>query len=304
MNKLEQRFSKFVGARYSIQRQDVRSSITESLFNGRFQSHKLTSGRQMVFSCLSSPEVVGGFVSRGIIPVFVDICLPTYQVLYDEVEEVIDPDLCSGICLPHIYGNPFNVLDFRDLSDEYGIWYLSEGHVGCSYEGKVGSVEDVSMFLNNQTASMTSSAVYDLSKSTDNDAIEMSDSIIDIAYSNIELKIQRLSSAFSEFTAVVSKYEDLFVIPGSKDGSTPSWECFPITLTKRCDFSLRDLCNKLQSGGVSFSLPVSSWRLYGDKVLQQERMYGHDNIMSNTVLLSLYNDLEKLDSVLMDVKSK
>lgn len=267
------------GAKFSIKSPAVIDLAVSSLFKPAFQSHALQVGNEVVVSCLSNPVVVDSLVRHGLIPIFVDICFPTYQILLDEVEEAINPDKCGAIFLPHIWGNPFNLQEMRDLANEYGIWLLSEGVVGAESDSvAVGSLEDISIFINDGALTCSSQMVYETIKSSH--------------LYQYWGKISKLSQTATG-SVDVSDIEVLdeyfsghghFEFPGSFANSVPSWTHYPITLKKSCPFSRTDYISKLDSSW--FELPVTAWYEFRDKKIQAEKMYGIDAVMSNTVLLN------------------
>lgn len=267
------------GARFAVESPAAIDLSVAALFSPVFQSRALQVGDEVIVSCLSTPVVVETLIRHGLTPVFVDICFPTYQILPDEVEEAIDPDKCAAIFLPHIWGNPFDLFALRDLADEYGLWLLSEGFLGAESGGKsIGSIEDVSVFIQHHALTCSSQLVYEQIKSM-----------------HLYQYWDRFSGTFSEhpLSIDVTKLELLdeyfeghsrFEVPGSLTSSVPAWIRYPITLKKSCGFRRDEYLKVLQPEW--YELPQSVWRQYRNPKRQEQKMYGVDAVMDNTVLVN------------------
>lgn len=105
------------------------------------------SGDEIVTVAAGFPTTVNPLLLYGLVPVFVDIELPTYQVNVEHLERAISRHRTKGIMLAHTLGNPFprevrygNLAQYivEDCCDALGATYVGHGgervHVGseCS----------------------------------------------------------------------------------------------------------------------------------------------------------------------------
>jgi CDP-6-deoxy-D-xylo-4-hexulose-3-dehydrase len=154
--------------------------LTTGRFNARFEEglaqltgapHVLTttsgsSANLLALSCLTSPKlgdrrlrpgdevitVAAGFpttvnpsVQHGLIPVFVDVDVPTYNIDASLIEAAIT-ERTGAIMIAHTLGNPFNLAEVRRICDAHDLWLVEDccDALGATYQGKkVGLWGDV-----------------------------------------------------------------------------------------------------------------------------------------------------------------
>lgn len=141
--------SRFVGSRFSYLVNSGSSAnlvATHVIMQKEFGQRALKPGDEVITTAVGFPTTVSGLVQAGLIPVFIDVNFPTYVPDVDMVEEAIVPGKTKAIFLAHTLGNPFDLLRFRDLADEYNIWLIGDGcdALGSKQAGRmVGTVEDI-----------------------------------------------------------------------------------------------------------------------------------------------------------------
>ena len=154
--------------------------LTTGRFNEQFEAglakatgapHVLTttsgsSANLLALSCLTSPKlgdrrvkpgdevitVAAGFpttvnpsVQHGLVPVFVDVDVPTYNIDASLIEAAIT-DKTRVIMIAHTLGNPFNLGEVRRICDEHDLWLVEDccDALGATYDDKkVGLWGDV-----------------------------------------------------------------------------------------------------------------------------------------------------------------
>jgi CDP-6-deoxy-D-xylo-4-hexulose-3-dehydrase len=90
------------------------------------------------------PTTVNPIIQNGLVPVFVDINLPTYDINVEAMRDALTPKT-RAVMLAHTLGNPFNVdavLDFCKSNDLFLIEDSCDA-LGSTYKGKkTGSFGD------------------------------------------------------------------------------------------------------------------------------------------------------------------
>jgi CDP-6-deoxy-D-xylo-4-hexulose-3-dehydrase len=107
---------------------------------------RLVKGDEVVTAAAGFPTTVNPIVQHGMIPVFVDSVLPTYDVDIDAVEAAIGPRT-KAIMLAHALGNPLPAKALRELADRRGLWFIEDccdALGGTHYGQPVGSFGDLS----------------------------------------------------------------------------------------------------------------------------------------------------------------
>jgi CDP-6-deoxy-D-xylo-4-hexulose-3-dehydrase len=111
-----------------------------------FQSRTAKPGSEVITTAVNFPTTVSCLVQNRLVPVFVDINLPTYTPSSSDIEQAINPNT-RGIILAHTLGNPFDAETIRDIADENGVWFIEDNcdSLGSEYRGeKTGNFGDIS----------------------------------------------------------------------------------------------------------------------------------------------------------------
>ena len=81
----------------------------------------------------------------GLIPVFVDVDIPTYNIQAEKIEAAISPKT-RAIMLAHTLGNPFNLAEVMRIAKKYDLWVIEDccDALGHPYDGQiVGTFGDI-----------------------------------------------------------------------------------------------------------------------------------------------------------------
>jgi CDP-4-dehydro-6-deoxyglucose reductase, E1 len=92
------------------------------------------------------PTTVNPIFQNNLIPVFVDVEIPTYNVDINNLEDAIS-EKTKAIMLAHTLGNPFNIDAVVKLAKKYDLWVIEDccDALGSKYDNKfVGTFGDVS----------------------------------------------------------------------------------------------------------------------------------------------------------------
>jgi CDP-6-deoxy-D-xylo-4-hexulose-3-dehydrase len=91
------------------------------------------------------PTTLNPIIQNGLVPVFVDSTIPTYNADPDAIEAAIGPRT-KAIMLAHTLGNPFDLDRIQQLCGKHGLWLIEDtcDAVGSLWRGrKVGTFGDV-----------------------------------------------------------------------------------------------------------------------------------------------------------------
>ena len=117
------------------------SSLTSPLLGDR----ALRPGDEVITVAAGFPTTVNPTLQNGLVPVFVDIDLPTYNVKPTLVEEAISANT-KAIMIAHTLGNPFNLREIVRIAEAHNLWLVEDccDALGSTYEGRiVGSFGDL-----------------------------------------------------------------------------------------------------------------------------------------------------------------
>ena len=110
------------------------SSLTSPVLEDR----RLRPGDEVITVATGFPTTVNPVLQNGMVPVFVDIDLPTYNATAERIEAAIGPRT-RAIALAHSLGNPFPVDEIAALADAHGLFLIEDNcdAVGSYYKGQL-----------------------------------------------------------------------------------------------------------------------------------------------------------------------
>jgi CDP-6-deoxy-D-xylo-4-hexulose-3-dehydrase len=102
------------------------------------KQRRLVPGDEVITAATGFPTTVNPILQNGLVPVFVDIDLSTYNTTVDRVAEAIGPRT-RAIVIAHALGNPFPAAEIRQLADEHGLYLVEDNcdAVGSTYQGRL-----------------------------------------------------------------------------------------------------------------------------------------------------------------------
>ncbi|HZN77566.1 MAG TPA: lipopolysaccharide biosynthesis protein RfbH [Micromonosporaceae bacterium] len=107
---------------------------------------RLRPGDEVITVAAGFPTTVNPIVQNGLVPVFVDIELSTYNTTVERIAPAIGPKT-KAIMVAHTLGNPFDAEGILNLAQEHGLWFIEDNcdAVGSFYNGRpTGSFGDLS----------------------------------------------------------------------------------------------------------------------------------------------------------------
>ena len=111
--------------------------------------HKqLKDGDKIITPVVCFPTTINPLIQNNLVPVFVDVDLPSLNLDLDQVEKVLkkDPDI-KGIMFAHVLGNPPDMDRLMALIEKYDLLFFEDAcdALGSYYDGQqLGSFGDMS----------------------------------------------------------------------------------------------------------------------------------------------------------------
>ena len=118
------------------------SSLTSHTLGKR----RIRPGDEVITAAAGFPTTVNPILQNGLLPVFVDVELGTYNTVVDRVARAITPKT-RAIMLAHALGNPFEATEIAELAKDRGLYLIEDNcdAVGSFYDGRLtGNFGDVS----------------------------------------------------------------------------------------------------------------------------------------------------------------
>ncbi len=108
----------------------------------------LRPGDEVITVAAGFPTTVNPIIQNGLIPVFVDVDIPTYEISVSEVKKAITPRT-KAIVAAHTLGNPFDIDGICRIAEDNDLFLIEDccDALGSTYHGKkVGAFGDISTF--------------------------------------------------------------------------------------------------------------------------------------------------------------
>lgn len=150
-DEFEKEFPKFIGAKYcSLVNSGSSANLVAvaALTSHKLGDRRLKPGDEVITVAAGFPTTVGPLVQSGLVPVFVDVELSTYDVKVEDLEKSIS-DKTKAIVMAHTLGNPFNISKVMELAEKHHLWVIEDNcdALGAKYDGKyTGTFGDISTF--------------------------------------------------------------------------------------------------------------------------------------------------------------
>ncbi len=105
----------------------------------------LRPGDEVITVAAGFPTTVNPILLFGMVPVFVDVSLTTYNAVAEQIEAAVT-DRTRAIVLAHTLGNPFDLSVVAAVAKKHDLWLVEDccDALGSTYQGrKVGTFGDV-----------------------------------------------------------------------------------------------------------------------------------------------------------------
>jgi len=108
-----------------------------ALTSEKLGDKRLQAGDEVISVAAGFPATVTPIIQYGLIPVFVDVDIPTYNIDIEMMRKAITPKT-RCIFISHTLGNPFNIEALMQLANEHNLWVIEDNcdAFGSEYKGK------------------------------------------------------------------------------------------------------------------------------------------------------------------------
>jgi CDP-4-dehydro-6-deoxyglucose reductase, E1 len=116
-----------------------------ALTSPKLGDRRLQRGDEVITLAAGFPTTVNPIIQNGLVPVFVDVQIPTYNIDATRLEEALS-DRTRAVMIAHTLGNPFDLKTVKDFVDRHNLWFIEDccDAVGSTYDGrKVGTFGDL-----------------------------------------------------------------------------------------------------------------------------------------------------------------
>jgi CDP-6-deoxy-D-xylo-4-hexulose-3-dehydrase len=150
----ENRVAEFLGLSHVLTTNSGSSAnllAVASLTSPRLGEKRLLPGDEVITVAAGFPTTVNPIIQHKLVPVFVDIDIPTYNVNARLIEAALT-ERTRAIMLAHTLGNPFDIGEVLRVAERYHLWVIEDccDAVGSTYRdrlvGTFGHISTLSFY--------------------------------------------------------------------------------------------------------------------------------------------------------------
>lgn len=144
----ERKLARFLGVRHALTANSGSSAnllALASLTSPKLGARALKPGDEVITVASGFPTTINPILLYGLVPVFVDVHIPTYNVRSELIEDAISPRT-RGIVMAHTLGNPFDLKTVMEIARRHDLWVIEDccDALGSTYrEQLVGTFGDI-----------------------------------------------------------------------------------------------------------------------------------------------------------------
>lgn len=109
------------------------------------KDERLVPGDEVITAATGFPTTVNPALQHGMVPVFIDVDIPTYNIDTAQLEAALSPRT-RAIMVAHTLGNPFNLDAVVAFAEKHNLWLIEDccDALGSTYRGRpVGTFGDI-----------------------------------------------------------------------------------------------------------------------------------------------------------------
>ena len=150
-DEFEKEFAKFLGVKYALSTNSGSSAnllALSALTSHKLGDKQLKKGDEVITVAAGFPTTINPIIQQGLIPVFVDCEIETYNIDVSKIEEAITPKT-KAIMLAHTLGSTFDLDKVSAICHKHGLWLIEDScdALGAEFEGrKVGTIGHIGTY--------------------------------------------------------------------------------------------------------------------------------------------------------------
>lgn len=138
--QFEQKLADRIGVKHAITVNSGSSAnlvAFSTLTSHYLRGEALKPGDEMITVATGFPTTVNPALQYGIVPVFVDVDIPTYNIRPDMIEAAVT-DRTRAIMVAHTLGNPFDLAEVMRVAEKYDLFVVEDccDALGAKYDGR------------------------------------------------------------------------------------------------------------------------------------------------------------------------
>lgn len=150
--EFEKKFAEYLGVKYcSLVNSGSSANLLAfmTLTSPLLGERQVKPGDEMITVAAGFPTTVTPAIQYGVVPVFVDVTIPQYNMDVTKLEDALS-DKTKVVMAAHTLGNPFDLKVVKEFCDKHNLWLIEDNcdALGSTYEinGEVkltGTIGDI-----------------------------------------------------------------------------------------------------------------------------------------------------------------
>jgi CDP-6-deoxy-D-xylo-4-hexulose-3-dehydrase len=147
-SEFERKLARFVGVRSASLVNSGSSAnlvAVSALTSPKLGDRRLKPGDEVITVAAGFPTTINPIIQNRLVPVFVDVTLPTYEIDVSQLEAALS-EKTRAVIVAHTLGNVFDLDAVSDFVKKYNLWLIEDccDALGSTWKGRnVGTFGDI-----------------------------------------------------------------------------------------------------------------------------------------------------------------
>lgn len=147
-DQFEEKLAEFLGVKHVLTTNSGSSAnllALTVLTSPSLGERSLKPGDEVITVAAGFPTTVNPILQNDLVPVFVDVDIPTYNIDVTQLEQAYS-NKTKAVMIAHTLGNPYNLEAVKAFTDKHKLWLVEDccDALGTTYNGqKVGTFGDI-----------------------------------------------------------------------------------------------------------------------------------------------------------------
>ncbi len=150
-DQFEKDFAQFLGVRFALSTNSGSSAnllALSALTSHKLGDKRLKKGDEVITVAAGFPTTVNPIIQQGLVPVFVDCEIGTYNINASQIEAALSPKT-KAIFVAHTLGNMFDMDEILSICKKHNLWLIEDScdALGATWNGqKAGTLGHIGTF--------------------------------------------------------------------------------------------------------------------------------------------------------------
>lgn len=139
-DEFEKKMTEFLGVKFAVSTNSGSSAnllALSALTSHKLGNKRLKKGDEVITVASAFPTTVNPIIQQGLVPVFVDCEIGSYNIDINQIEKAISPKT-KCIFIAHTLGNMFDIKHVLAICKKHNLWLIEDAcdALGAEWQGK------------------------------------------------------------------------------------------------------------------------------------------------------------------------